>query len=119
MGLNAVGNTLLGLALTPAWVLGGVFVAGLGAPAWSAGRVVLLQTHAPAEVRGRVFALLETLSTVVLLPTWMLGGWAADQVGARTVMVVAPLTHVAIGAYLWLQPRLRGCRAAPDSASAN
>ncbi|MDP9380431.1 MAG: MFS transporter [Chloroflexota bacterium] len=105
--LNGLGNTLFGLVPAAYWLLPTVFFAGLGAPAWGAGRQSILQTHAPAVVRGRVFALLDTLGTMMVMPAFVIGGWVADHLGAREVVVGASLIHVGLGLYLWSAARVR------------
>lgn len=107
MVLNGLGNTAFGLAPSAPWMLPTVLFAGLGAPAWGAGRQSILQRSAPPGVRGRVFALLETLGSVTVLPAFAAGGWMADHLGARRVVLAASLTHVLIGLYLWASRRVR------------
>jgi MFS transporter, DHA3 family, macrolide efflux protein len=63
--LNAIGSTLVGLSPRGGWLLGAVFIGGLGAAAWFTGRQSLLQAQTPVEVRGRVFALLEMLHLAI------------------------------------------------------
>jgi DHA3 family tetracycline resistance protein-like MFS transporter len=105
--LNAIGNLLVGLAHGAGGVLGAVFVAGLGWPAWQTGFRSLLQAHAPPRVRGTTFAALEAVTSVALVPAWLIGGWAADHLSARTIMSAAPLVHFMLGICLWLAPGVR------------
>lgn len=107
VSLNGIGNTAFGLAPAPGWLLPPVFVAGLGAPGWGTGRQSILQAYVPPEVRGRIFALLDTLSNLMVLPAFLMGGWAADRLGARAVVIAASGVHVCLGLYLWSSPRLR------------
>ncbi len=105
--LNAIGNILFGLSPSPVWTLPTVFVAGLGGPGWSAGKRSLLQAHVPPRVLGRVFALLDTLTALTVIPTYALGGWLVDLVGARWIAIVAPAVHLGIGLCLSGSHRVR------------
>lgn len=97
--------------------LGAVFAAGLGWPVWQAGLRALLQAQLAPGARGATFAALEAATATAVVPAWLLGGWAADQWGARAVIAAAPLVHLLLGIWLWLTPRVRRATLDVDEAS--
>jgi MFS family permease len=105
--VNGIGNSGFALAPTLHLLLPAAFVAGLGAAAFDTGEITLLQANVPAAVRGRVIALTILLATVVGMAALALGGWLADHTDVRTVMLLASLTHIAIGICLCARPHLR------------
>lgn len=108
--INGLGNSGFALATSLTTILPAAFVAGLGAAAFLTGETTLLQVTIPAAVRGRVIALTIVLATATGIVALALGGWLADRIDVRYPMLIASLTHIAIGGGLCATARLRNAR---------
>ncbi len=110
-GLSAVGwaSTAPGMAslqltITPgamllAFLLG-ISLAMIAVPAQTS-----LQERSPVELRGRVFALLYTLTSLVVIGPLLFIGALADRIGIPAVSLLVALLALAVGLYSFARTR--------------
>ncbi len=109
-----LGNLACGLALSPAWLLVGRALTGLGVGGtWGAGQALMGETFPPA-LRGRYGAIAQTGAPVGLGLAAVVGSFLAPAVGWRVVFLVSavpllalPLVRRVPESDLWLEHRRR------------
>lgn len=85
----------------------GVFVSGLGNSFWQTCRQTIFHASIPTSEVGRVFAVFESLTSIVLIPAWIFGGYLADRFSPTFVMVMAGIFQFIIIALAAVQKSLR------------
>ena len=74
----------------------GVFISGLGNSFWSTGRQTIFHLSIPTEDVGKVFAIFDLLTSLFLIPAWILGGYLADTFSPTLVMMGVGVTMFVI-----------------------
>lgn len=81
-----LGNFGAGLSQNIILFMIGVFVAGLGNSYWQVSKTTIFQVNISTEHMGTIFSVLEMITSVCLIPAWILGGYLSDKFSPTIVM---------------------------------
>ncbi len=104
-GLNSVLRTLdTHLAVTPLLIIIGAitFVLGIENSFVQVPAQTILQERSPDEIRGRVFSAFQTVLNIILIFPTLLGGGAADLIGAGLTLSIVAVIVILVAGYTTL-----------------
>jgi len=74
----------------------GVFISGLGNSFWDTSRQTIFHLSISTKEVGKVFAVFDLLTSLCLIPAWILGGYLADTFSPTVVMMTVGLVQFVI-----------------------
>ncbi|MCK5129271.1 MAG: MFS transporter [Clostridiales bacterium] len=89
ISFHLLGNLLAAFTGNPYMFISLIFIGGLGSSYWQTGKVSLYQMLVSQKDYGKTISTIELLSSMLLIPAWVLGAWLSDVTSPSIIMISA------------------------------